>query len=521
MKGHNYIGNQQSAKGTNSFFGYDPTTNAPLTGTFYEATTSEINEAIQKAQAAFDIIKDRSGEERASFLVAIADEIMALGDSLILRARSETALPEGRLTGERGRTCNQLRLFASVLRDGSWVQAKIDPAMPDREPMPRADIRSMLRPLGPVAVFGASNFPLAFSVAGGDTASALAAGCPVVVKAHPAHPGTCELIADAIIAAAQKTNMPEGIFSMVHGVSHEVGGALVKHPAIQAVGFTGSLRGGRTLYDLAASRPEPIPVYAEMGSTNPVFILPEALVQQHETLADGLFSSVTLGVGQFCTNPGLVISEQSAQSKQLLSRLSTLISESQAGVMLTSGIQGAYEKGLTELSEQSGVATSAKSDDNKINAGAGCLLSTDAQTFLSNKDLEEEVFGPSTLHVATSDMQEMMAIAKNLHGHLTATIHGTEADLKDHSELISILEKKVGRILINGYPTGVEVNNAMVHGGPYPATTDARSTSVGTGAITRFARPVCYQNFPDYLLPDELKEHNPLGIKRLVNGKWE
>ncbi|MDC6365956.1 MULTISPECIES: aldehyde dehydrogenase (NADP(+)) [Flavobacteriaceae] len=519
LHGKNYLGNEQSNMGSTTFYGIDPATGENLETAFTEVTADEINTAVTKAEEAFKEYKNKSSAEKALFLDAIADEILALGDALIQRACAETALPEGRIVGERGRTMGQMKLFATVLREGSWVDARVDEAIPDRQPFPRVDIRSMLRPLGPVAVFGASNFPLAFSVAGGDTASALAAGCPVVVKAHPAHPGTSELVAGAIISAAKKTGMPDGVFSMIHGISHEVGGTLVEHSAIKAVGFTGSLRGGKALFDIASRRPEPIPVYAEMGSTNPVFILPNAMQERGEDISKQLHDSFTLGVGQFCTNPGLVFAQNSDETKLFERMLSNLTANSNSETMLTEGIHNAFDSGARNLSSQEGVATLAKAEKKGINQGNASVFSTDGQSFLTNDLLEEEVFGPSTLLVNTSNANEMLQIAKNLHGHLTATIHGTEEDLKANTALIEVLEEKVGRLLINGFPTGVEVCYAMVHGGPYPATTDSKSTSVGTKAIERFARQVCYQNFPDFLLPDELKKDNPLGIMRTVNGE--
>jgi NADP-dependent aldehyde dehydrogenase len=379
----------------------------------------------------------------------------------------------------------------------------------------------MQKALGPVGIFGASNFPLAFSVAGGDTASALAAGCTVVAKAHPAHPGTCEMIAHAIQNAIQKTDMPEGIFSMVHGNSNEVGMAIVRHPLIKAIGFTGSFRGGKAIFDAAAQRPAPIPVYAEMGSTNPVFILPGALRERKAEIAKGLTASVTLGAGQFCTNPGLVFFEESQDAVQFQKLAAANFQEVAAATMLTSQIHRAFESGVEKLGKHAGVALMAKgkAEEEEGFQGVGHLFQTNARNFLANEHLEEEVFGPSTLAVTANNKAELIDIAQNLKGHLTATLWATDDDLKEHAGLIAILERKAGRLIINGFPTGVEVCHAMIHGGPFPATTDSRSTSVGTAAITRFTRPVCYQNFPDGLLPDELKNANPLGIWRLVNGE--
>ena len=519
LTGKNFIGSALSGEGKIVFHAENPADGQKLEPGFHEASEKEIWAAIEKASAAFLTYRNKSGNEKAAFLEAIGDEITALGEDLIGRCIEETGLPEARLKGERGRTVTQLKLFASYLRDGSWVEARIDTADPSRTP-PKADIRSMQKALGPVGVFGASNFPLAFSVAGGDTTSALAAGCTVVFKAHPAHPGTCEMVASAIVRAAKSTGMPEGTFSMVHGKSTAVGLAIVRHADIKAIGFTGSYRGGKALFDVANSRPVPIPVYAEMGSTNPVFVLPEAMQSRKEQIAKDLAASVTLGVGQFCTNPGLVFYQPGEH--KFSESLTQSLKETAPGVMLTSYIQEAYHAGVDKLAGTKGVRTLLQG----ARPGKGCnapayLFETSAATFLGDHSLEEEVFGPSTLAVTVDGKEQLLKVARQLGGHLTATVHATEKDLEDYTELISILEQKVGRIIVNGYPTGVEVTHAMVHGGPYPATTDSRSTSVGTDAIKRFARPVCYQNFPQSLLPSELKNGNPLKIWRMVNGKWE
>ncbi len=522
LQGLNFTGKTPTGAGQYTFRAVNPATAALLTPDFFEATPDEVDTAVQKAAAAFADYGRKSGAEKALFLETIAAEIMALGPDLIERCCAETGLPEARITGERGRTTGQLRLFAQLLREGSWVDARIDTAQPERQPVPKPDIRSMLRPLGPVGVFGASNFPLAFSVAGGDTTSALAAGCPVVAKAHPAHPGTCELIARAILAAAEKTGMPDGVFSMVHGMSTGVGMALVNHPLIKAIGFTGSFRGGKALFDAAVRRPEPIPVYAEMGSTNPVFVLPDAMQGQTQAIARGLAASVTLGVGQFCTSPGLVVLPLATAVAGFQEALTNAMGEIPAGVMLNAGIHQNYERGLNEMSRQAGVQTLASGQSAEgPNRAVPRLFRVSAANFLQNPYLEEEVFGPSTLSVLAGDKAELFAFARSLRGHLTASVFGTDTDFLEYHELLTILEQKVGRLILNAYPTGVEVCSAMVHGGPYPATTDARSTSVGTAAILRFARPVCYQNFPDALLPTELQNHNALGIRRLVDGGWE
>lgn len=521
LTGRNIIGQQFSAEGKETFFAVNPSSGKELEPGFKEASAEEIDDAVQKASAAFQVYRNKSGKEKAELLEAIADEILSLGDDLISRCMEETGLPEGRLTGERGRTVNQLKLFAQLLRDGSWVDARIDTAEPERKPLPKADIRSMLKPLGPVGVFGASNFPLAFSVAGGDTASALAAGCTVVVKGHPAHPGTSEMVGMAIQRAVKKCQMPDGTFSMVNGPSVEVGMGIVRHPLIKAIGFTGSFRGGKALFDEANKRAEPIPVYAEMGSTNPVFILPRAVKERKEAIAKDLAASVNLGVGQFCTNPGLVFLQNSGDSEQFKNLLSQSMSETGAGVMLTSGIKNNYQKGIEKLSSSKGVEVLAKGKEEEASCcGTSYLLHTPASSFLAEEALQEEVFGPSTLAVTAQHKDELLKAAERLHGHLTVTIHGTEEDLLEYQDLIGILEQKAGRLTVNGYPTGVEVCHSMVHGGPFPATTDSRSTSVGTAAIKRFVRPVCYQSFPSALLPDELKDENPLNIWRLVNGQY-
>lgn len=519
LTGKNFIAGRRTGSGR-TFKAENPATGKMLEPSFYEASQQEIDEAIHQAESAFQSYRKKSGKQRADLLEAIAEEITALGDVLIQRCMEETGLPEARLTGERGRTVNQMKLFAQVLREGSWVNARIDLADPDRKPLPKPDVRSMYRPLGPVGIFGASNFPFAFSVAGGDTVSALAAGCTVVVKAHPAHPGTCELVASAIQRAIEKSNMPAGTFSMVNGPSTDVGLAIVRHPLIKAIGFTGSFRGGKALFDEANKRDVPVPVYAEMGSTNPVFILPGALKEKKETIAKDLAASVTQGVGQFCTNPGLVLLQQSDDGKVFRDTLSSSIAGSAAGVMLSAGIKNNYDRGLERLSGATGVTVAVRGkNEGDGYRGVPSLLEASADSFLKDHALEEEVFGPSTLVVTASTREEIIRAAEKLTGHLTATIHGTEEDLEDYKDLISILERKVGRLIFNGYPTGVEVCHSMVHGGPYPATSDSRTTSVGTAAIFRFARPVCYQNFPQAMLPDELKNNNPLGIWRMVNGE--
>lgn len=521
--GKQMIGFTFSADGSETFNAVNPAFGETLEPLYYEATADEVDQAFQAAEKAFWVYRQKRPVERAAFLDKIAEKILALGDTLIERCLKETGLPEARLTSERGRTVNQLKLFANVVREGSWVEARIDTAVPDRKPIPKADIRQMLVPLGPVGIFGASNFPLAFSVSGGDSASALAAGCPIVVKAHPAHPGTSELVGQAIVKAAQGTGMPEGIFSMVHGRSVEVGMAVVKHPLAKAVGFTGSYAGGKALYDAAVRREEPIPLYAEMGSTNPVFILPGALKERGESITQNLVGSVTLGVGQFCTNPGLVFLIKNGESDPeiFMKKTAEVLSAVPAGIMLTGKIKDAYDSGIDKLARMDGVEVVARGTSEQ----GGCrgiphLLQTTAEAFKKKPQMAEEVFGPSTILITASNKEELIKAVSGLKGHLTATIHCTDKDLEDYSELVTLLERKVGRLIMNGFPTGVEVCPSMHHGGPFPATTDLRTTSVGTAAIKRFARPICYQDFPRSFLPDELKNENPLNILRLVNGEW-
>jgi alpha-ketoglutaric semialdehyde dehydrogenase len=445
-------------------------------------------------------------EVLAEFLERIGDMIMATGEKLISTCAEETALSVDRLVGERARTVNQLKMFAERVREGSWVDARIDTPLPDRKPIPKPDLRRMLMPVGPVAVFGASNFPLAFSVAGGDTASALAAGCAVVVKPHPGHPGTSALTASAVLNAAQECRMPEGVFAMVEETSVEIGLELVRHPLMRAVGFTGSTRAGRALFDAANSRPEPIPVFAEMGSLNPLFVLPAALQRRWEPIATGLAGSVSLGTGQFCTKPGLVITEKSSASGQFASRLGEELSRMPKGRMLNDTISKRFKESLS------------KAKDYLRAEGGAYLLVTDGKRFGEERALHEEIFGPATLLVQCENTDELLELAGKLDGQLTATIHAEPEDEALSGRLLPVLQEKVGRIVWNGYPTGVEVSPSMHHGGPYPATTDSRFTSVGTAAIQRFARPVCYQGLPQELLPVELKNSNVRQIWRMING---
>ena len=522
LHGLSLLAGQPGKTGGKTFHAYNPATSAALEPAFHEASAAEVSAALDASAAAFVEYRNRSGAERAKFLETIAAEIEALGDTLLQRAHAESGLPLARITGERGRTCGQLRLFASVAREGSWVDARIDPALPDRQPLPRADIRRMLVALGPVVVFGSSNFPLAFSVAGGDTASALAAGCTVVVKAHRAHPGTAELVATAINRAIAACGLPPATFSLIHGGGSTIGIAMVKHPATAAVGFTGSSAAGRALFDAAASRPHPIPVFAEMSSLNPLFALPGALAERAAPLATGLVTSFTLGVGQFCTKPGLVFVTRSPDTDTFLQKLADAVRAAPCGTMLTSGIRDAFLENRAKVTGLAGVqllaTTTAAANDTRTES-APSVATTTAQNFLAHPALATEAFGPFTLVVIAEDANELAACAAALEGQLTATVHGNAADLAAARPLLSALERIAGRVVLNGFPTGVEVCPAMNHGGPYPATTDTRFTSVGTAAIFRFARPVCYQSFPDALLPEALQNANPLGLMRLVDGK--
>ena len=476
IEGKQVIGFESSADGNESFQSVNPALGTKLDQHFYKATPGEVDKAVEKAAVAFQVYRKKSGKEKADFLESIATEIMALGDELIDMCCTETALPKARIEGERMRTVNQLKLFAAMLREGSWVDARIEMALPDRTPVPRPDIRFMHIALGTVVVFGASNFPLAFSVAGGDTASALAAGCPVVVKAHSAHPGTSELVGKAIQKAAKTVNMPDGVFSLLFGDGPVVGTQLVKHPHVKAVGFTGSYKGGKALFDTAVSRETPIPVYAEMGSTNPVFILPQAMQEWAEKIAIGFSGSVTLGVGQFCTNPGMLIYETADAAKEFTKQLEDQFQKTSGGAMLAENIFDSYNKGITHHSEIDGIELLAKGNmPDSANTAQPVLFKTNSKVFKTHPDLSEEIFGPSSVVVEAKSKEEILDIAKNLSGHLTATVHGTDNDLLSYKDLLDILEQKVGRILINGFPTGVEVCHAMVHGGPFPATSDSKA----------------------------------------------
>ncbi|WP_447727400.1 aldehyde dehydrogenase (NADP(+)) [Sphingomonas koreensis] len=503
------------------FRAYDPAAGADIDDAgFAGANEQDVADACAAAEAAFLPYSTRPLEERARFLETIADEIEALGDALIERACRESGLPAARITGERGRTAGQLRLFAREVRDGQWQKPRIDHADPARTP-PKPDLRLRMVPLGPVAVFGASNFPLAFSTAGGDTASALAAGCPVVVKGHRAHPGTAELIATAIARAAAKCGLPAGVFSMVNGTSRKVGEALVADPRIQAVGFTGSRVGGEALMRIAAARPRPIPVYAEMAAINPVILMPEALKARGTVLAEAFVASLAMGAGQFCTNPGLVMGVNGPELDAFVARAGEVLSRQPAQVMLTDGIWEAFESGKAKLAGSAFVTKVAEGvEPEGPNRGRAALFSVAGKDFLADPVHLHEVFGVSSVVVRCASLDELKAVLGELEGQLTATLQVDEGDYAAAQELLPVLERTVGRVIANGWPTGVEVTHAMVHGGPYPSTSDPRSTSVGTLAIDRFLRPVSYQDMPDALLPAVLREGGQTGTVARIDGAW-
>ena len=519
IEGKSYIGSQLIAEGDIKVKTFNPELNEDNPWVFTEATALEIDKAVTLADEAFATYKDYSGERKASFLNAIADEIVALGDQLLEVYTKESGLPRGRAEGERGRTIGQLRAFAEMLLEGSWVDAVIDIAIPERQPFPRVDLRKMNVPLGPVVVFGSSNFPFAFSTAGGDTASALAAGCPVIVKSHSMHVGTGELVASAVIRAAKKTNMPEGVFSNLIGSGRTLGTALVAHPKVKAVGFTGSIAGGRALFDLAAKRPEPIPVFAEMGSINPVVILPKASEMNSKKWAIAYAGSITMGTGQFCTNPGLIIGVKSDSLKRFTEELSQEISKINPTCMLHHSIKNNFDKGRDLLMSQENVEVIAKyNEDINPNYAAQTVLTVSGKTFLENKTLSEEVFGPFSVIVQCENEDELITVIKALDGQLTGTILSEGDEINEYSNVISALQNRVGRLIFNGVPTGVEVCPAMLHGGPYPASSDSRFTAVGINSVKRWVRPVSFQDWPNSLLPRELQNENQLGISRMVNN---
>ncbi|GEN29423.1 2,5-dioxovalerate dehydrogenase [Halovibrio variabilis] len=521
IRGEMLIG-QQTVTGTQANIqAVNPASGEKLDPIYVGGSRAHVEQACVLAETAYATYRETSLEERATFLETIASEIEAIGSELVERAMAETGLPQARIEGERGRTCGQLRLFASVVRAGEWLDVRIDPAMPDRQPLPRADLRQRHIPLGPVAVFGASNFPLAFSVAGGDTASALAAGCPVVVKGHSAHPGTSELVGQAIQKAVKACQLPEGVFSLLFGAGSEIGQALVDDPRIQAVGFTGSRSGGMALMKTAQARPQPIPVYAEMSSINPVFLLPAALKARGKALGEAFVGSLNMGAGQFCTNPGLVIAVKGPELDTFIEAAKGAVEASGAQTMLTPGIHHAYQEGVSTLSSDAKVREIARGQTGSDYQCQTGLFAASASDFLTSEALQAEVFGATSLVIECEDAAEVKRVAEQLEGQLTVTLHMDDADLDTAKALMPTLERKAGRILANGWPTGVEVCHAMVHGGPFPATSDSRTTSVGSAAIHRFLRPVCYQSLPEGLLPEALKEGNPFNVSRLVDGKRE
>ena len=518
ITGKNYIGTSVSGLGT-TFKTFDPKKNIENDTAFFEASEREINNAVSLATTAFIDYKKVSGIKKSNFLNTIADEILKLDNELIETYTKESGLPESRAIGERSRTIAQLRSFANLVKEGNWVEASIDTAQPNRKPLPKADIRKMLIPVGPVVVFGASNFPLAFSTAGGDTASALASGCPVIVKSHPMHAGTGELVASAIVKAAKKTTMPNGVFSNLNGSNIDVGKLLVMHKDIKSVVFTGSFKAGKTLFNIAGNRPEPIAVFAEMGSINPIIILPKKIENDSDKIVTSLAGSITLGAGQFCTNPGLILGIKSEAFSLLAKKLADKLSVIDASCMLHPNIKNVYKDIKKNITSQDNVSIlTEKNLNNTPNYTKAQLATVNGDTFLKNPKLHQEVFGPFSLLVQCKNKEELLSITKTLEGQLTATILGETDELMVYSEIVHYISEKTGRIIFNEMPTGVEVCSSMHHGGPYPATTDSRFTSVGTSAIKRFVRPLCYQNWPEKLLPKELKNTNPLGILRLING---
>jgi len=520
MNGRNIVASEFVAGNEANLRAINPATGLLLDGDFVKASETAVNDALMAATIAFKNYRVLHKDKKAAFLNAIADEITNIGEVLVSRASAESGLPLARLQGELGRTTGQLRLFANLVAEGSWVDAVIDTAMPERQPLPRPDIRKMLVPIGPVVVFGASNFPLAFSVAGGDTASALASGCPVIVKAHPAHYGTSALVGEAIVKAVEKTGMPKGVFSLLFDDGYSIGSALVLHPQTKAVTFTGSYHGGMALVKLAQERKQPIPVFVEMGSINPIVLLPNAIKNKAEELAKKYAASITLGAGQFCTNPGLMLAISSAELETFKQVLTDEISKVPSATMLTEGIAKNYAKLSTEITAEDGVeliAASAVKNESLQNQSEARIAYVDAAKFIQNPKLHEEIFGPYSLLVVSKDIAELEKVIAVLEGQLTVTIMADSNELQQYQSLVHQLTDKTGRIILNGVPTGVEVCAAMQHGGPFPATNDSRFTSVGSSAIYRFVRPLAYQDWEQELLPDELKDDNPFGIFRMVN----
>jgi alpha-ketoglutaric semialdehyde dehydrogenase len=518
ISGNLLIGGSVRRGNNGAFFGLDAATGEPLEGSFGGATIADLEDAAALAWQAFGIYRQASLHLRSRFLSKIADEIAELGEDLISRCMAETGLPRARVESERARTVGQLRLFAAVVRDGSFLEARIDPGLPDRKPSPRPDLRLMKAPLGPVAVFGASNFPLAFSVAGGDTSSALAAGCPVIVKAHSAHPGTSELVGLAVQRAVRACDLPEGVFSLMYDSGNDISQALVAHPKIRAVGFTGSRSGGIAFMKIAAGRNQPIPVYAEMSSINPVILFPVALARRGAAIGRAFVSSLTLGAGQFCTGPGLILAEQGNGLEEFIRGATDALSGMPAATMLTDSIRKSYCAAVEQRTACPGVELLAKGLPASGRAAQSFVFSTDAKTFLASVYLQDEIFGAASLVVRCSDQDELAKVVQSLEGQLTIAIHIDPEDYDSARKMLPALEGLAGRILVNGFSTGVEVAHAMVHGGPYPATSDGRSTSVGSLAIERFLRPICYQDTPDDLLPQTLRDQNPESIRRMEDG---
>lgn len=519
LTGHSLIAGQTVSGEGKTTTGFNPATNQPLEPAYSLITEEQLKAATSAAAEAFPSFSTLDPETHAAFLEAIADNIELIGEELITRAGQETGLPAARLQGERARTIGQLRLFADVVRQGDFRGVRIDPALPERSPLPRADIRQRQIPLGPVAVFGASNFPLAFSTAGGDTASALAAGCPVVFKAHNAHPGTSELVGQAVTKAVKDAGLHPGVFSLIYGPGSSIGQALVADPAIKAVGFTGSQSAGIALMKTAADRPEPIPVYAEMSSLNPVFVFEGALKGDADALAQQYVTSVTGSSGQLCTSPGLLFAPAGDAGDRLAAAVGRAVAACPGQTMLTAGIASSWNTGTANLGLAAGVELLGQGTPGTTeNAPAPAIFGTQVKDFVSNHVLHEEIFGAASLVIRYSSIEDLLAAAARIEGQLTASLQLTDTDYPAAARLLPVLEQKVGRIIVNGWPTGVEVGHAMVHGGPFPATSDSRTTSVGTLAINRFLRPVAYQNLPQELLPEPLQDANPWHLNRRIDG---
>jgi NADP-dependent aldehyde dehydrogenase len=517
LQGLSILGSDFGQLGGTTFHAVNPATGDLLSPPFHSATEADVERAVALAQQAAPTLHALDGRGRAALLRDMASGLEAAAAELVPRAMAESGLPEPRVRGELGRTCFQLRLFADVAEEGSWVEARLDAGDPARAPLPKPDLRSALQPLGPIAVFGASNFPLAFGALGGDTASALAAGCPVVAKAHPLNPGTSEIVARVTQSAIAALGLPHGTFSLLFDAGYAVASQLVRHPGIRAVGFTGSFKGGKALLDLAATRPEPIPVYAEMGSVNPLTVLPSALATRGEAIGKAIGASVLNGVGQFCTCPGLVVAVKGTGFDGFRRSLTETLQGGAPGPMLGEGIARTYRAGLVERAAKGAMVAFPPQETNP-RFGAPVLLETSAQGFLTSPSMGEEVFGPLTLLVTCADETERQTVLASLPGQLTATLWADAEDEAIAAELLPLLSTKAGRVLFNGVPTGVEVGHAMIHGGPWPATSAPQTTSVGTRAISRWARPVCYQDAPENLLPASLRQENPLGIWRLRDG---